>query len=170
MKTRLAFFILSSLWLVLVSCQKEDFDLNDPDVDQFVSILKQGNYFDEVGNELPDFTMTHVERLLIYSKDTSIIEEFPTNPITSFYTVPKILNECLFWTIDGIRFQNKYPSLEPVLIDTLSYFEDDGYIRLSGETLLEIADIYLEWYEEYQNHPSEIIKTKDIFINTTYRW
>jgi hypothetical protein len=153
-----------------MSCKKDDFDLNDPDVDEFVSIVRNGNYIDKVGYELPNFTMKHISRLLFYSKDTSSINEFPTNPFSSKYTEPKILNECLFWTIDGIRFADKYPSLEPCLSDTSKISEFDGYSRLSGRELLEVADLYLGWYDEYETNPSKAKKTKNLLENTSYRW
>jgi hypothetical protein len=168
MKT-IAFFLTLGI-LLLISCTKDDFDMHDPDVDKFVSIVRDGNYFEEVGYELPDFTMKHIARLLYYSKDTSMIDEFPTNPLSSKYTTPKILNECLFWTIDGIRFANKYPSLEPCLIDTSDFSEIEGYFRLSGRELIDVADLYLNWYDEYKTNQSEVLRTKNIFENTTYRW
>jgi len=168
MKTITAFLILMSF--CQISCEKDEFDLKNPDVDEFIIILRGGNYFDEIGYELPDFTMKHIDRLLSYVEDTSAIKEFPTNPFSSKYTEPKILNECLFWTIDGVRFGNKYPSLEPCLIDTTSFSEIEGYSRLTGRKLLEVADLYLLWYNEYKANPSSTLKTKNIFEDTSYSW
>ena len=111
MKTRLFIISLSLIWLMGISCQKNEFDVKNPDVDQFVSILKSGNYLEKVGYDLPDFSDKDIERLLFYLKDTTNLNEFPANPISSKYTNPKILCECLLWTIDGIRFGTKYPSL-----------------------------------------------------------
>jgi len=164
-----AYLLILSL-ISLISCTKDDFDMNDPDVDEFVSILKNGNYFNEVGYELPNFTMEHIAGLLHYSKDTSRIREFPTNPLSSMYTNPKILNECIFWTIDGIRYSNEYPSLEPCLRDTTDFSETEGYSRLSGRELIDVADLYLDWYDEYKSNHSEDFRTKNIFKNTSYRW
>ena len=170
MKTRLFIISLSLIWLMGTSCQKDEFDMKSPDVDQFVSILKSGNYFEKVGYELPDFSYKHIERLLFYLKDTTSISEFPGNPISSKQTNPKILNECLFWTIDGIRFGNKYPSLEPSLIDTLTYSVLTGYERVSGKKLIEISNLYINWYNEYKINPTETMKKKDLFENTPYKW
>jgi hypothetical protein len=170
MKTRLLIISLSLILLMGTSCQKDEFDMKRPDVDQFVSILKSGNYFEKVGYELPDFTNKHIESLLFYLKDTTNLNEFPTNPLCSKYTNPKRLNECLFWTIDGIRFGNKYPSLEPCLIDTSTYSVITGYKRVSGEKLIEISNLYINWHNEYKNNPTETIKKKDLFDNTPYKW
>jgi hypothetical protein len=163
-------YYLIICFILTVCCSKDDFDMHDPDVDQFVRIVKDGNYFTEIGYELPDFTIKHINRLLYYSHDTSQIEQFPTNPISSLYTTPKILNECLFWTIDGIRFQNKNRSLEPCLIDTSNLIEDFGYSRLSGYQLLEVANLYENWYNEYEKDPSEELRLKNILENTNYIW
>ena len=164
-----AYLLILSL-ISLISCSKNAFDINDPDVDEFVSIVKNGNYFIEVGYELPNFSLEHIAGLLHYSKDTSWIEEFPSNPLSSRYTMPKILNECIFWIIDGIRYSNKYPSLEPCLRDTSDFSETEGYSRLSGRELIDVADLYLDWYDAYKTNHSEDIRTKNIFKNTSYRW
>lgn len=161
---------LSLIWLMATSCQKDEFDMKSPDVDQFVRILKSGNYFDKVGYDLPDFSEKQIERLLSYLKDTSIINEFPTHPLSSKYTNPKILNECLFWTIDGIRLGNKFPSLEPCLVDTSTYSDLTGYPRVSGKKLIEISNWYINWYNEYKKNPTETMKKKDLFENTPYKW
>lgn len=152
------------------SCQKNEFDVKSPDVDQFVSILKSGNYFEEVGYDLPDFSVKHIERLLFYLKDTTSLKMFPVNPISSKYTNPKILCECLFWTIDGIRFGSKCPSLEPCLIDTSTYSHLTGYTRVSGKKLIEISNLYINWYNEYKKNPTEALKKKNLFENTPYKW
>jgi hypothetical protein len=114
--------------------------------------------------------MKDIDRLLYYSHDTSQIEEFPTNPLSSKYTTPKVLNECLLWTIDGIRFSNKYPSFEPCLIDTSNLIEDFGYSRLNGDQLIEVSNFYLNWYEEYIANPSDALKTKNLLENTSFTW
>jgi hypothetical protein len=119
---------------------------------------------------LPDFTEDHIGRLLVYLNDTTHLQQFPTNPFSSKYTQPKILNECLFWTIDGIRSRNKYPSMEPCLIDTTTYSNLTGYTRLSGRKLVEISKIYIDWYEEYQKNRSETVRKKNLFKNTPYLW
>jgi len=170
MKTRLFIIGLSLIWLMGTSCQKDEFNMKNPDVDQFVSILKSGNYFEEVGYELPVFTNNHIESLLFYLKDTTNLNVFPSNPLSSKYTNPKRLNECLFWTIDGIRFGNKYPSLEPCLIDTSMHSELTGYKRVSGKKLIEISNLYINWYDEYMKNPTETLKKKRLFENTPYKW
>jgi len=170
MKTRLFIISLNLIWLMGTSCQKNAFDVKSPDVDQFVSILKSGSYFEEVGYELPDFSDKQIERLLFYLKDTTILNEFPANPVSSKYTNPKILCECLFWTIDGIRFGTKCPSLEPCLIDTSTYSDLTGYTRLSGKQLIEISKLYINWYDEYKKNPTETLMKKNLFENTPYKW
>jgi len=170
MKTRILFIGLVMIGLMAPSCQKDELDMKNPDVDQFISILKSGNYFTKVGYELPDFAIKDIEDLLSYLKDTTNLNEFPTNPFSSKYTNPKRLNECIFWTIDGIRIGNKYPSLEPCLIDTTAYSPTTGYPRVPGEKLIEISDWYINWHNDYKKNPTETLLKKRLFENTPYKW
>jgi len=170
MKAKLLVISLVILLLMGASCKKDEFDMKNPEVDQFVSLVKSGNYFETVGYELPDFSEKHMERLLFYVKDTTSINEFPTNPVSSKYTNPKILNECILWTIEGIRQGDKYPSLEPCLIDQSTYSASTGYPRLSGKKLIEISKLYTSWFSDYQKNPSETLRKKNLFENTYYRW
>ena len=94
----------------------------------------------------------------------------PIIRFSSKYTYPKILNECLFWTIDGIRNGNKYPSLEPCLIDTTTYSPITGYTRVPGEKLIEISDWYINWHNDYRKNPTDALLKKRLFENTPYKW
>lgn len=162
--------VILLIFLVLGSCQQEEFDVKKPDVDLFVKLLKSGKYEQQAGYVLPDFNTRHLERLVRYLGDTSVIHMFPGNPISSKHTNPKILNECLMWTIDGIRFENKYPSLEAILIDATIFSEATGYARLSGKELTEIGQWYKSWYQAYQSNPTADLRKKDLFAHTTYQW
>jgi hypothetical protein len=144
--------------------------MRNPDVERFVILLKDGSYINKAGHELPDFKMQHIEGLLFYSKDTSVLFFFPSNPISSKQTYPKVLSECILWTIDGIRLEEKYPSLEPRLKDTLAYTSTIGFPRLTGKELIKIADTYSNWYNDYRNSPSNALKKKNLLGNTNYKW
>ncbi|GAB1444437.1 hypothetical protein MASR2M41_00400 [Flammeovirgaceae bacterium] len=148
-----------------VSCNEKDFDVQNLSPDEFVSLLKNGTYVDKVGNELPNFSMNHIEGLINYLNDTTIIKEFPHNPISSRITHPKILNECIMWTIDGIRLGKKYPSLEPSLLDTIK-----NYSRLTNKELWMLGNNYVDWHNEFKINPSEALRKKDLLGNTTYKW
>jgi hypothetical protein len=169
MKTERFFHSVILLMFLGISCQN-DFDLKNPNVDQFVSLLKDGSYADKVGHELPNFSIKHIERLLYYSKDTAVLKMFPANPVSSLHTYPKVLSECILWTIDGIRLERKYPSLEPSLRDTLAYTPTMEYPRLTGKELLKISDIYMNWYDDYKKKPSDSLKKKNLLESTSYKW
>lgn len=169
MKTSL--FILFCLYISVFSSCKTELDMKNPDVDQFVKMIKKGNYFKQTGHYgHPDFSVEDIGTLLHYAKDTMEINEFPTNPVSSKYTTPKRLSEGILWTIEGIRLGNKYPSLEPCLVDTSLYSLQTAYPRVSGKQLLQVADIYLNWHKEYVQHPSEELKTKNLLKGTTFVW
>lgn len=165
MKTKLTLICLIILGTMTVSCEEKDFDLQNPNADEFVNLLKDGTYADNVGYELPNFSMNDIGKLIKYLNDTTIIKEFPTNPISSKLTHPKILNECIMWTIEGVRLEKKYPSLEPCLVDTI-----ENYSRLTNKQLFELGNQYADWYNEYKISPSETLRKKDLLENTTYQW
>jgi hypothetical protein len=167
MKAKLLFLL--AVLFTITSC-KDEFDMRNPNVDRFVTFLKDGSYINKAGRELPDFKIGHIERLLFYSKDTSVLSFFPSNPISSKQTYPKVLSECILWTIDGIRLERKYPSLEPRLKDTLAYTPAIGFQRLTGKELLKISATYSEWYDDYKVSPSNALKNKNLLENTTYKW
>jgi hypothetical protein len=154
----------------MVGCQNNDFDLKNPNVEQCINIVKRGDYFKESGYELPDFSLKDIGTLLDYSKDTTAIKEFPTHPVSSKYTAPKILGECILWTVEGIRLGCKYPSLEPCIIDTTTYSETAGFLRLTQPQLIEISDMYMDWYDEYQQNPSDTVRYRYLFEDTPYIW
>jgi Domain of unknown function (DUF4943) len=166
MKTKLIQIGIAALGIATFSCGENDFDLNNPNVEQFVALLKKGTYASEVGQDLPAFSMNDISNLLSYLKDTTIIKVYPSNPISSKITNPKVLSECIMWTIDGIRFGNKFPSLEPSLIDTANFSQR----RLTNKQLAELSDIYLNWHREFLANPTDAIRRKNLFLNKTYKW
>ena len=165
MKKTITIICLTIVVMVTNSCNEKDFDLQNPNVGQFVSLLKTGNYFEKVGYELPNFSINDIGELIKYLGDTTEIAGFPVNPVSSKLTFPKILNECIMWTIEGIRLEKKYASLEPALRD-----KSTNYSRLTNKQLIIMSEKYLDWYNEYKANPSETVRKKDLLENTTYTW
>jgi hypothetical protein len=113
---RVLYFL--SFALILISCQKSHWD--NPTVDQFVTMIKKGNYNSPY---LPNFQPKDIERLLHYANDFQKINSFPINTISSYMPTEYRLGECLLWTVESVRLNydqssafNKYPSLVPQLI------------------------------------------------------
>ncbi len=171
------FLLLTILTISCISCEKEKFDLNNPNVEKFVQQLKNGTYKcyekGENGENLwllmPKFTKTHVQSLIDFSKDTSHIKDFPVNPISSGVPFPYdrqyiILGECLLWTIEGIRNGSGYGSLNPVLYDTTLI---DNYKGLKGFEILMVRDIYQVWWSNYEKSDW---KEKNPLHGTPYKW
>ena len=111
-------FCLFSAVLILISCQKSHWD--NPTVDQFVTMIKKGNYDSPY---LPNFQPNDIERLLHYANDFQKIKSFPINSISSYMPTEFRLGECLLWTVESVRLNydqtsefKKYPSLVPQLI------------------------------------------------------
>jgi len=173
------FTFILFIMLFCFSCQKEKFDINDPDVGIFVAQLKSGTYnCHEIGGNgenlwliMPKFTKAHIQSLMDFSKDTSGIEDFPVNPISSRSPFPLgreyyILGECLLWTIEGIRNGNGYGSLDPYLIDTAKP-EEVRYKGLSKAEILIVRSYYLEWWKSFKNDNWQDIHP---LAETSWKW
>ena len=144
-----------------LSCQGDDFSVENPDVKKFVEQLKDGTYDEFELNEngerlwtkMPEFDVKDIPALIDLSKDTSLknpIDHFPVNPMSSIPPyrivngIPNImLGEFLLWCAEGVIQGKQYPSLVPVIKKTGSYRV------LSGKEILEIRDIYLNWWNEF---------------------
>ena len=170
---------IAILVLLCIGCEKEKFNIDNPDVAVFVKQLKNGTYgcyeIVETGENLwllmPKFTRSHIQSLIDFSKDTTYISDFPINPISSRRPYPEgreyfILGECLLWTVEGIRNGYGYGSLDPFLIDT-ALTESIRYKGLKGDEILTIRDIYKNWWNNFKD--SEW-KDKNPLEDTSYRW
>ena len=172
---------MKTLLLVLIamffipSCSSDDFDLDKPDVRKFVAKVKSGTYdYREVGEtgdplwlKMPAFTEKDIPVLLELASDTTHIEEFPENPISSIRLSRHILGECLLWVVEGIRMERSYGSLAPSL-----YIHDESldYRRyLTGEEILEVCQAYLNWWEKVKED-KYLMKRVNPLMDTPYHW
>lgn len=169
--------LLSLVIFVLSACKKKNgFDVNDPDVDVFVSQLKNSTYnereTDEKGSPLwlkrPRFRQQHIARLIELSKDTSHIEKFPTNPISSIAPFPHgreyfILGECLLSIVEGIR---GYGTLGGYLVDTSRNIPEQLTGVTGGEVLM-IGNQYQRWWNSYKDGDW---KGNNPLDDTPYQW
>ncbi|KOH42674.1 DUF4943 family protein [Sunxiuqinia dokdonensis] len=174
--------IFGALTLFCMSCEKEDSNFGNPDVEQFVQQIKDGTYnkyeFGKNGETLwttmPSFGNEHIDLLLDFANDTSQIcpcDHFPINPISSVPPYRKnddqvciMVGEYLLWCIEGVIEGKTYASLTPILRKNGSHFEAE---RLSGKEILQVRKIYLEWWEEYSNSSNFKRLPLD---ETAYRW
>lgn len=169
--------LIALLIFPILSCEKDKFDLNNPNVEQFVQQLKNGTYIQyekgENGENLwllmPKFTKNHIQSLIDFSKDTSHINNFPINPISSRTPFPNdrdyfILGECLLWTVEGIRNGNGFGSLDPYLIDITSGEVHNG---LKGSGILIVRDSFQVWWSNFKDSDW---KEKNPLDGTPYRW
>jgi hypothetical protein len=169
------------LTILFLSCEKGDFSLQYPDVEKFIRQLKNANYskyeYNETGEKLwtkmPSFTKEHLPLLIKYSRDTSLItpcEHFPLNPVSSIPPYRSVegksfimLGEYLLWIAESILEDKPFASLTPTLKNH-NYREDQ---RLNGEEILEVREIYQNWWDKYGE-----TDTKDIYPlkGTAYYW
>ena len=154
------------------------FDVDNPDVALFVSQLKSDTYScyekDEFGQNLwllmPKFKATHIPALLEYAKDTTFINHFPLNPVSSRTPYPVgrnkfILGECLLWIIEGIRTNVTYPSLDPYMVNGPSKEMKTGLTKME---ILEVRELYYNWWYG-STIPEWWLRTPPL-NGTTYLW
>lgn len=154
------------------SCNKSvDIVSGNAEVKAFVVALKDGNY-DSLN--LPAFNEDHIPALLGFRHERSLINEFPRNPISSFYQQDVALGVYILWTIESIRIQTdgdqlilRFPSQNPLLVTR----EITDFDPITDETSQRIiANAYQQWWEENQNQNFAITRQIDPLINTPYRW
>lgn len=161
------------------SCDKDNFDIDNPNVEAFVKQLKNGTYNKYEKNEkaenlwliMPKFSKQHIPLLIEFSNDTTHIKEFPLNPISSRRPFPEgrnyfILGECLLWIVDGVVNETTYPSLDPFLIDD-SKHDSQKYKGITTKEILIIHEIYKQWWNENKNKEKITVNPLE---NTSFRW
>jgi hypothetical protein len=173
--------IFTVLTLFCMSCEKDDFNIENPNVEKFVQQIKNGTYdkyeLNENGEKLwtkmPNFKKEHIPLLIEHALDTTKItpwEHFPLNPINSIppYRIVEgksyiMLGEYFLWCVEGIIEGNTFASLTPILKNQ-NYREDE---RLNGKEILEVGKLYQDWWKEN----SRIVGTNKLPLEgTAYRW
>lgn len=170
---------ITVLTLFCMGCEKDEFDLNNPDVQKFVQQIKNGTYDcyaktekgENLWLQMPKFSKIHIQSLIDFSKDTSHITNFPLNPMSSRTPIPYgrdylILGECLLWAVEGIRNDFGYGSLDPYLIDT-SLIESERYKGLKGDEIVTIREIYKDWWNNVKDKDWKQVNPLE---NTSYVW
>ncbi len=178
MKTLVTIALLS---VICLGCERSSFDVNNPDVEEFVTLLKNGSYdnyaWTENGEKLwaimPSFTKEDVPALIRLSKDTDLVtpcDHFPVNPLSSMYPYRMVngresimLGEYLLWCAEAVIEGKDFASLNPVLVN-INNTPDN---RLSGMEMLSVRNIYQEWWDEYGHLDDPGTLPLD---GTSYRW
>jgi hypothetical protein len=164
-----------------MSCEKDSFNFENPDVEKFVQEIKNGTYDEYELNEneeklwtkMPNFKKENIQKLIELAFDTTKItpwEHIPLNPISSKppYRIYEdksciMLGEYLLWCVEGIIEEKTFASLTPIL-KNMKYREDK---RLYGEEILKVRKIYQDWWEENKDGNWEEINPLE---GTPYEW
>jgi hypothetical protein len=154
---------------LFTACEKDHW--SDPNVDQFVTMLKKGTYDDMF---IPNFQPADIEKLLHYANDFRTIQSFPINPISSYMAPEFRLGECLMWTIESIRLRydktngfERFPSLAPQL------FIQDGTIvsQTAGTDDLLIAyNLYSKWWSDNKSKPFDDFRNINPLKDAVLKW
>lgn len=175
------------LWLVLLlllvspSCSdgfSHDFNTDEPDVEIFVRLIKNGTYnCSEVSKsgeflwlKMPGFTRSDIPGLLKLASDLTPVKSFPENPISSIRLEYKRLGECLLWVVEGIRIGRPYGSLIPSLSTAAEKIEGSSTVRrLTDEEVLEVRQLYLDWWEKVKDDQF-LMERINPLKDTRYSW
>lgn len=171
------YLFITILTVFCFGCDRNEFDPHNPEVVKFVQQIKNGTYnFYEKGENgeklwliMPKFEKDNIPTLIDFSKDTTHINEFPVNPVSSRTPYPNnreyfILGECLLWTVEGIRNGSGFGSLDPYLVDTTSLDEFKG---LMGSEILSVRDSFKVWWSNFKDRDW---KEKNPLDGTPYKW
>ena len=173
--------IFAVLALLCSGCDKNSFDLSNPDVREFVKQLENGTYsqyeYTEDGERLwakmPDFQKKDIPELISLATETSLISpchHFPVNPMSSMWPFRIVdgrecimLGEYLLWCAEAVIQERDFASLNPVLCNK-NYPNDQ---RLDAAEILAVRKIYQEWWNEY-GHQAESEQLP--LEGTVYAW
>lgn len=147
--------------LLCIGCDKNSFDVNNPDVTEFVTQLKNGTYDTYARTDegerlwpvMPSFDRDDVPALISLARETDLVspcDHFPVNPVSSMYPwrlvngKPSImLGEYLLWCAEAVLEGKEFASLNPVLVDEIN----NPYGRLDSDEILNVRRLYQEWWD-----------------------
>lgn len=168
-------FILVSL-ISFLSCNKnETEEINNPEVENYIELLKANQY--ESG-DLPEFASEDIPALLVYINDNSKVNKFPHSPLSSFappYPPDYRLGVLVLWTIESIRAVScnnahfhRLPSQHPFIqtkSEPIEWFTDHD-----DEAYETIRQAYSNWWNENKQKKFSNFCNIDPLINTDYSW
>jgi hypothetical protein len=166
MKIPIRLFVLV-LFFGLFSCEKY---IENPAVEEYIHQLKTNSY---TSYDLPAFTSTDIDALLRYRNDTTLIKNYPVNPISSYMGSDCRLGMLVLWTIESIRAQEiksinmigRFPSQNPILA-----LKDSKEMKLvfDENSHKEAAKGYYYWWHAIYIFTDKM-KT-DPLGETDYKW
>lgn len=147
MKKLIYMLVLGCCLLVAGACNETQLDMQNPDVELFVDMLKKGTYRqkDDKGMPvLPHFTAEDIPELLEQASDMTLIPSFPT--VYTANTGKIRLGECLLWVVETVRLG--YPAsmgCHMVHADAENY---EAVFFLSDEEVQEAVEHYRAWWDK----------------------
>lgn len=139
-------------------------------VDTLMAILTANNY----KSGMPLLEWEDIPKLLEYGNNTTLITNFPKNPISSYMMKNCYVGIISLWLIESIRtgiihekqYPFNYPSQNPILINKDSY----GLILNNTEELNEAYNYYKVWWESVRNMSKEEACKIDPLGNAELVW
>ncbi|MCL2182410.1 MAG: DUF4943 domain-containing protein [Chitinispirillia bacterium] len=153
------------------------------EVEEYVDALKNNKFvgympaytYNGEDNYFPAFTYEHIDELLKYREEKSIITKFPCNPVSSEWQDELELGRYILWTIEYIRIKHiderllvswRFPSQNPVLCLQSSR----GVWFFDAEAYQITSDAYYAWWTGNKEKELIEIMNMDPLENTPYEW
>jgi hypothetical protein len=151
----------------LIGCEK---NIDNPAVEEYINQLKTNSY---TSYELPAFRTSDIDALLKFRNETTLIKNFPVNPISSYMSADCKLGMIVLWTIESIRTQEiksekligRFPSQNPILALKTS---PDLKLVIDDDSHKEAAKAYYYWWHAIYIFTDKM-KT-DPLGETDYKW
>lgn len=163
--------LLFSVYLIY-SCNKEDINIYNPNVDLFVKQLKEGTYNERDGKGvmiIPHFTENDIPNLLRYADDLTVISYFPT--VYNGTSGNIRLGECILWIVESLRLGSPASQGCNMVIDGAINYE--AIYFLTDNQLKDAATRYRLWWNELTILRGRLAPTYNLpapLYNSGYKW
>jgi len=166
MKTTLKFFLIIVV-TALYGCEKHK---DNEEVKIYIDSLISGGYG---AYDLPAFTTGDIPALLEYRDATTIITNFPRNPVSSYFQAECRLGVYVLWTIESIRavesgdkdLIGRFPSQNSVI----ALRDTHEFMPLTDEqSHRDISRTYYEWWYSASLNSGKM--KRDPLEGTKYVW
>jgi hypothetical protein len=140
-------YLIITIGIVILALGCRKLDNDNEAVNGYVSALKEGTFH---SYDLPEFSEADIPALLYYRNDTTTINRFPVNPISSFMMTKCSLGMIMLWSVESVRVTGggnspligRFPSQNPILasrIEPGKWFSDSG-------SQFAAAEAYYKWW------------------------
>jgi hypothetical protein len=150
-------------------------------IDTLIRLLKSNNYKPNSRLMLPSLEWGDIPKLLKVGNDSTKIDNFPVNPISSFYQKDCYMGILSLWLIESIRITElrksnqpfeKFPSQNPIIIEKLKQTTNPEQWRNPNTTMMmaTACKAYQKWWDKAKKLDKKEACKFDPLEGTGLRW